>query len=61
VNVPHDLGFHLLPPGVFGVGFALNAVTVLGTDAAMLLAVVVAGTIGSELVAASFGPRSVGE
>jgi hypothetical protein len=61
VNAPRDLGLHLLPPGVFGVGLALNGVGVLGTDAAMLLAVVVAGTIGSELLAACFGPRSAGE
>jgi hypothetical protein len=60
VNAPRDLGLHLLPPGVFGVGFALN-VSVLGADASMLLAVVVAGTIGSELVAALLPPRSVGQ
>jgi hypothetical protein len=57
----HDLGFHLLPPGVFGVGFALNAVSVVGTDASMLLAAVVVGTIGAELVAVLLPPRSVGE
>jgi hypothetical protein len=57
----HDLGFHLLPPGVFGVGFALNAVSVVGTDTSMLLAAVVVGTIGSELVAVLLPPRSVGE
>jgi hypothetical protein len=61
VTAPLDLGLHLLPPGVFGVGLALNGVSVLGTDAAMLLAVVVAGTIGSELLASCFSPRSVGE
>jgi len=60
-NAPRDLGLHLLPPGVFGVGFALNGVSVLGADASMLLAVVVAGTIGSELVAAILPPRSVDE
>ena len=59
VNAPRDLGRHLLPPGVFGVGFALNGVSVLGGDASMLLAVVVAGTIGAELVAALLPPRSV--
>jgi len=51
VNTPHDLGLSLLPPGVFGVAFALNAVTVVGADASVLLATVVAGTIGSEIVA----------
>ena len=61
VHAPRDLGLHLLPPGVFGVGFALNAVSVIGADASMLLAVVVMGTIGSELVAVLSSPRSVGE
>jgi hypothetical protein len=56
-----DLGLHLLPPGVFGVGFALNAVSIVGADASMLLAVVVVGTIGSELVAILWSPRSVGQ
>jgi hypothetical protein len=61
MKAPHDLGFHLLPPGVFGVGFALNAVSVIGADASMLLAALVVGTIGSELVAVLLRPRSAGE
>ena len=61
VNAPRELGLHLLSPGVFGVGFALNGVSVVGADASMLLAVAVAGTIGSELVAVLLPPRSVGE
>jgi hypothetical protein len=61
VNGLRDLGLHLLPPGVFGVGFALNAVSVVGADASMLLAAVVVGTIGSELVAILLTPRSVGQ
>jgi hypothetical protein len=61
VNAPRDLGLHLLPPGVFGVAFALNAVSIVGADASMLLAAVVAGTIGSELVALLLPPRSVSE
>ena len=61
VNAPRDFERHLLPPGVFGVGFALNGLSVLGADASMLLAVVVAGTIGSELVAALLTPRSVSQ
>ena len=60
VNTPHDLGLSLLPPGVFGVAFALNAVTVVGADASVLLATVVAGTIGSEIVARFLPPRRVG-
>jgi hypothetical protein len=61
VKALRDLGRQLLPPGVFGVGFALNAVSVLGGDASMLLAVVVVGTIGSELAAVLLSPRSVSE
>ena len=61
VKVPRDLGFHLLPPGVFGVGFALNAVSVVGADASTLLAAVVGGSIASELVAVLLPPRSLPE
>lgn len=61
VHAPRDLGLHLLPPGVFGVGFALNAVSVVGADASMLLAAVVVGTIGSQIVAVLLPPRSVNE
>jgi len=61
VKGPRDLGLHLLPPGVFGVGFALNGASVVGVDASMLLAVVTVGTIGAELVAALLPPASVGE
>jgi hypothetical protein len=61
VNAPRDLGLYLLPPGVFGVAFALNAVIVVGADASLLLAAVVAGTIGSELVALLLQPRRVDE
>lgn len=60
-GAPRDLGLYLLPPGVFGVGFALNAATVVGADGSVLLASVVAGTIGSELVAHLLPPRSVAE
>lgn len=58
MNAPVDLGFHLLPAGVFGVGSALSAVSALGADASMLLATVVVGTIGSEFVAVLGRPRS---
>lgn len=59
VHALRDLGFHLLPPGVFGVGFALNSVSVIGAEASVLLAVVVVGTIGSEVVAVLLPPPSV--
>jgi hypothetical protein len=45
------LGLGLLSPGVFGVAFALAIVRAAGPDATIVLAVVVLGTIGSELVA----------
>jgi len=54
---PDDLGRKLLPPGVFGVAFALNAVSVIGPDAAVAHAAVVVGTIGSELVAVALRMR----
>jgi hypothetical protein len=57
-NGPRDLGLRLLSPGLFGVALALNAVSIVGTDASMLLATVVAGTIGAELVALLVRPRS---
>jgi hypothetical protein len=60
-RVPPDLGLHLLPPGVFGVAFALNAAAVVGDAAAVLITAVVIGTIGSELVALLVPPRSVTE
>jgi len=58
-KAPRDLGLHLLPPGVFGVAFALNAAAVLsGAQAPVLLTAVVVGTIASELVAVLLPPRS---
>jgi hypothetical protein len=44
---------------VFGVAFALNAGAVLsGGQAPVLITAIVAGTIGSELVAVFLAPRS---
>lgn len=56
-HAPRDLGFHLLPSGVFGVAFALNAAALLGADGALLHTAVVAGTIASEFVAFVMPPR----
>jgi hypothetical protein len=47
----------LLSPGVFGVALALNIVRAVGQDAALLLTIVVLGTIGFELVAELWRPR----
>jgi hypothetical protein len=60
-NAPRDLARHLVAPGVLGVGFALNAFNAIGADASMMLAVVVTGTIGAELVAVLQAPRRIGE
>ncbi len=56
-TVPEDIGRQLLPPGVFGVAFALSAVSVIGPDASVVHAAVVIGTIGSELVAVALRTR----
>jgi hypothetical protein len=58
-KAPRDLGLHLLPPGVFGVAFALNAAAVLNdVHAPVVLTAVVVGTIASELIAVVLPPRS---
>jgi hypothetical protein len=59
MHAPPDLALQLLPPGVFGVALALNAIGIVGGDAALLLGAVVVGTIGSEVVAYLLPPRSV--
>lgn len=59
LNLPRDFSLRLLPPGVFGVAFALNTTMVLGGDASVLLTAAVIGTIGSELVAFLLPPRRV--
>ncbi len=59
-NAPDDFAGHLLPPGVFGVAFALNALSVVGPDASLLLAIVVVGTVGAEFFAHLRVPRRVG-
>jgi len=64
VGKPHvsgDLGRQLLRPGVFGVAFALNAATIAGGDASILLGTVVAGTIASEAAALLLPPRGGSE
>jgi hypothetical protein len=56
---PRDVGLVLLPPGVFGIAFALNVVDAVGENASFLLAAVVAGTIGADIVALLLSPRRV--
>lgn len=57
IRQPAGLGTSLLPPGVFGIAFALNAAPLLGLPATPLLGAVVLGTIGSQLVAAVLRPQ----
>ncbi len=47
-----DIGLHLTSPGVFGVAFAMNAARAFGSDVAPLVAIVVIGTVGSQLASA---------
>jgi hypothetical protein len=61
VKAPRDLAFIVLPPGVFGVAFALNAARIVGTDQSILLAGVVFGSIASDVVALMLPARSVHE
>jgi hypothetical protein len=58
-TLPGDLGIQLLPPGVFGVAFALNLTSVAGSDTSFLLSAVIVGTIGAELLAALVPARRV--
>jgi len=53
---PPGLGPSLLPPGVFGIAFALNAAPLIGAAAVPGLAVAVLGTIGAQLTAALWRP-----
>jgi cytochrome bd-type quinol oxidase subunit 2 len=54
-----EFGFILLAPGLTGIAFALNALQVSSAAdwALSLLAIVVTGSIGSELLSWSFRPR----
>jgi hypothetical protein len=47
-----DFALHLTSPGIFGVAFAMNAFRGIGPELSALLAAVVIGTVGSQLVAA---------
>ena len=49
-DAPPGLMLRLLSPGVLGVAFALNALTIAGPDGALVLSAVVAGTIAAEIV-----------
>jgi hypothetical protein len=59
--LPEDLGATLVPPGVFGVAFAVNAAPMLGEGADRILAAAVLGTIASQLAAGLARPRELAE
>ncbi len=61
VNPLRDVAVHFISPGVFGVAFALNAASAVDHEGSVLLAAVVVGTIGSELVTRPLSPRSANE
>lgn len=56
-----DLGLSLVSPGVFGVAFAMNVVRSAGPQSEALLAIVILGTIGSQLIAALRRPQELAE
>jgi hypothetical protein len=55
------VGATLLPPGVFGIAFALDATSMMQSVAAVTLAAAVLGSIGSQLLAALWRPAEAHE
>jgi hypothetical protein len=55
---PADLGAYLIPPGVLGIGFALNLAQVVPDGAAPLVFAVAAGAVLSELIGVVVTPAS---
>jgi hypothetical protein len=61
VTVPDMVGPTLLPPGVFGIAFALDATSMMESVVAAILAATVLGSIGSQLLAALWQPAETHE
>jgi hypothetical protein len=61
VTIPDGVGPTLLPPGVFGIAFALDATAMMESTAAVILAATVLGSIGSQLLAALWHPTETHE
>jgi hypothetical protein len=59
--LPHNVATALLPPGVFGIAFALDATSMTDSSAAAVVAATVLGSIGSQLVAALWQPAEAHE
>ena len=50
-DLPSPVGLGLMSPGIVGIAFALNALEAGSDGTALVLAVAVAGTLGSEVLA----------
>jgi hypothetical protein len=61
ITIPDTAGPMLLPPGVFGIAFALDATSMMESAAAAILAATVLGSIGSQLLAALWHPAEAQE
>jgi hypothetical protein len=59
--ISDNVGPVLLPPGLFGIAFALDATSMMGPSGNAILAAVVLGSIGSQLVAALWHPTEAHE
>jgi hypothetical protein len=55
---PADLGAYLIPPGVLGIGFALNLAQVIPDGTAPLVFAVAVGAVISELIGVVVTPAS---
>ena len=61
VAIPDTVGATLLPPGVFGIAFALDATSMMPSSANAVLAATVLGSIGCQLLAALWRPAEAHE
>ena len=61
VALPSNIGVTLLPPGVFGIAFALDATSMMDGSGTSILSAVVLGSIGSQLLAALWQPTETPE
>jgi hypothetical protein len=61
VAIPANVGATLLPPGVFGIAFALDANSMMQASAASILAATVLGSIGCQLLTALWQPAEAHE
>jgi hypothetical protein len=59
--IPDGVRPTLLPPGVFGIAFALDATAMMESTSAVILAATVLGSIGSQLLAALWHPTETHE